>query len=340
MKVLIGNEIGSIECYPFGMAMGGRDSSIAKYRVGFDGQERDEEVGSSRDCNYTANYWEYNSRIGRRMNADPLIKSWLSSYCTFSNNPILMVDPLGNTDFYWKGKWIGTDGLTNGLIALVKSKDIKNQIVIASKLGLNSNDYGLSNGEANSQFNVIHIDILKESSLVLQKAITTRKDFATEHRAVLKENSAGGFDRIFEGAEGKIVTDSKGGTRTSGGSYPDGDIRIHSHPIGTELHGIIGSSYDATAPTICDPLTGGDMCDVGKYKLDIIVGKNGIVTPDADNHGNFIMRDSRELSINVFGSDDLPKFSIPKEIADLILAGEKNRKAKESFTEKHKSISK
>ncbi|PJB14269.1 MAG: hypothetical protein CO118_09490, partial [Flavobacteriales bacterium CG_4_9_14_3_um_filter_32_8] len=45
---------------------------------------------------YTAMFWEYDSRIGRRWNIDPVMKPWESSYSTFSNNPIWFTDPLGN----------------------------------------------------------------------------------------------------------------------------------------------------------------------------------------------------------------------------------------------------
>ena len=40
-------------------------------------------------------YWEYDSRIGRRWNIDPVIKPWESPYATFNNNPISQIDPDG-----------------------------------------------------------------------------------------------------------------------------------------------------------------------------------------------------------------------------------------------------
>lgn len=44
---------------------------------------------------YTALSWEYDARLGRRWNVDPVVKPWESSYASFSNNPLMYVDPSG-----------------------------------------------------------------------------------------------------------------------------------------------------------------------------------------------------------------------------------------------------
>lgn len=44
----------------------------------------------------TAEYWEYDTRLGRRWNVDPVLKSYESPYACFSNNPIIYVDIHGN----------------------------------------------------------------------------------------------------------------------------------------------------------------------------------------------------------------------------------------------------
>jgi hypothetical protein len=44
---------------------------------------------------YTAEYWQYDSRLGRRWNVDPITYPWQSSYAAFNNNPIYFTDPLG-----------------------------------------------------------------------------------------------------------------------------------------------------------------------------------------------------------------------------------------------------
>ncbi|MBQ4822928.1 hypothetical protein, partial [Aquimarina sp. MMG016] len=45
---------------------------------------------------YTAKFWQYDSRIGRRWNIDPKYMASESRYAAFSNNPNIYVDPLGD----------------------------------------------------------------------------------------------------------------------------------------------------------------------------------------------------------------------------------------------------
>ncbi|MDD3876017.1 MAG: hypothetical protein PHT69_05315 [Bacteroidales bacterium] len=64
------------------------------YRFGFNGQERDDEIyglGNS----YTAEFWQYDARLGRRWNLDPVVKPHESPFATFANNPICFVDQSG-----------------------------------------------------------------------------------------------------------------------------------------------------------------------------------------------------------------------------------------------------
>jgi RHS repeat-associated protein len=82
--------------YPFGMQMPGRSfSSGSKYRYGFNGQEKSTEINES---SYTAEFWQYDARLGRRWNVDPVTKTHESPYACFSNNPIINVDPHGDSD--------------------------------------------------------------------------------------------------------------------------------------------------------------------------------------------------------------------------------------------------
>ncbi len=48
----------------------------------------------------TAEFWEYDARLGRRWNVDPVLKVELSSFGCFSNNPITRIDPKGDDDFF------------------------------------------------------------------------------------------------------------------------------------------------------------------------------------------------------------------------------------------------
>ena len=76
--------------------MPGRKSQtgISSYRYSINGQEKCDEL----NYNMTyAKYWEYDSRIERRWNIDPIIKIDESPYLCFSGNPILISDVLGNS---------------------------------------------------------------------------------------------------------------------------------------------------------------------------------------------------------------------------------------------------
>ena len=70
--------------------------SSSKYRFGFNTQEKDDEVYGEGNL-MSAQYWEYDTRIGRRWNIDPIVKDWESPYATNYNNPIWNFDEDGLT---------------------------------------------------------------------------------------------------------------------------------------------------------------------------------------------------------------------------------------------------
>ena len=87
----------------------------SSYRYGFNGQEKDKELNENVT---SALYWEYDSRIDRRWNVDPITQPNESSYLVFSGNPINMNDILGNS-----GTSTHTD--KNGkVIAVFDDKDL------------------------------------------------------------------------------------------------------------------------------------------------------------------------------------------------------------------------
>ncbi|MDD3687339.1 MAG: hypothetical protein PHE56_11295, partial [Bacteroidales bacterium] len=89
--------------YPFGMEMSGRYTGVGnedpdnKYRFGFNGQEKDDEITGHTGSVYTAMFWEYDARIGRRWNLDPKPQISISDYACFANNPIVYIDPYGDS---------------------------------------------------------------------------------------------------------------------------------------------------------------------------------------------------------------------------------------------------
>jgi hypothetical protein len=83
----------------FGMIMPGRSYESGAYRYGFNGQEKSDEIKGSGNS-YTAEFWEYDPRVGRRWNLDPRATTGVSSYSAFNNSPILLSDPYGDTTTY------------------------------------------------------------------------------------------------------------------------------------------------------------------------------------------------------------------------------------------------
>ncbi|MEL6134116.1 MAG: polymorphic toxin-type HINT domain-containing protein, partial [Bacteroidota bacterium] len=81
--------------YPFGMGIHGRKLSIGDYRFGFNGMEKDDELYGNGNI-YTAQFWKYDSRLGRRWNIDPIQFTGLSPYATFAGNPVKFDDPNGD----------------------------------------------------------------------------------------------------------------------------------------------------------------------------------------------------------------------------------------------------
>jgi len=80
--------------YTFGMLMPGRTFVGNNYRYGYNGQEKDDEVQGAGNT-MAADFWEYDSRLGRRWNIDPIVKPDQSPYLCFNGNPIFYHDLSG-----------------------------------------------------------------------------------------------------------------------------------------------------------------------------------------------------------------------------------------------------
>jgi RHS repeat-associated protein len=74
----------------------GLKKRVRAYRYGFNGQERTDELKGAGN-HYTAQFWEYDPRLGKRWNLDPKPNPSISQYATFANNPIWFSDPLGDS---------------------------------------------------------------------------------------------------------------------------------------------------------------------------------------------------------------------------------------------------
>jgi RHS repeat-associated protein len=94
----IADVVSQSDYYPFGMMLPNRNESGDEYRYGFQGQEKDDEVsGNSNSYDFGARL--YNPRVGRWLSRDPADKSfpWQSPYVSMDNNPVLKMDPIGES---------------------------------------------------------------------------------------------------------------------------------------------------------------------------------------------------------------------------------------------------
>ena len=82
--------------YPFGYPMPGRSFTMGGYRYFFNGQEADNEV-LGEGASLTAEFWQYDTRLGRRWNVDPVFKEYESPYACFAGNPVWFADPTGDS---------------------------------------------------------------------------------------------------------------------------------------------------------------------------------------------------------------------------------------------------
>jgi hypothetical protein len=129
----------------------------SSYLFGFNGQEKDDEVAGAGNTN-TAMFWEYDTRLARRWNLDPVVKEWQSLYCTFSNSPIRTTDINGDDDYTVD---------CQGNVKFEKKTDDKNDRVIA--LG------GTGKIEYDKKGNMLNQSIIVDKSILNNK----RTDVAT-----------------------------------------------------------------------------------------------------------------------------------------------------------------
>jgi len=71
------------------------DDGGDRYRFGFNGQEKVNEMSGMGNHN-TAEFWEYDTRLGRRWNVDPVDQISVSNYAVFRNNPLVFTDVDGD----------------------------------------------------------------------------------------------------------------------------------------------------------------------------------------------------------------------------------------------------
>lgn len=137
---------------PGGSLLPGRNYSSGSYRFGFNGQEKDDEVFGATGTSYTAEFWQYDPRVARRWNIDPVNIPSLSPYHAFGLNPIFNVDPKGDKagDYISRtGKHLGTDGIVDKKVyaadAVTKNKQgLVTSATNSQLLSMNVHDFNVS----------------------------------------------------------------------------------------------------------------------------------------------------------------------------------------------------
>ena len=107
-------------------------TTSSQYRYSINGQEKENELNENIT---TAEYWEYDSRIGRRWNVDPVQKEYESPYAVFGNNPIWNIDPDGSDT----AKYLNNSQLVSAL--KIANNEIKSRVTNKQGFGLQSKNF-------------------------------------------------------------------------------------------------------------------------------------------------------------------------------------------------------
>jgi RHS repeat-associated protein len=144
------------------MMMPGRKFTAQNgYRYGFNGQEKSDEIGNSNS--YTAEFWEYDARIGRRWNTDPITKAYESPYAALGNNPIWNIDPNGADT----AKYLSNSQLVDAI--KIANNEIKS--VVKDKRDYRSNQVEENLGKAVTDY-ISKNELTFGAAAEFQKAVT------------------------------------------------------------------------------------------------------------------------------------------------------------------------
>ncbi len=131
--------------YAFGSPLIGRTfeaDTLNGYRFGINTQEKDDEIYGKGNAS-SAEFWEYDTRLGRRWNLDPVDREYESTYSCFYNNPMSFSDIDGDEPEkrfgFLKRAWNSITGKTELNKANKYAADHKieeNNVKYNKKLGL------------------------------------------------------------------------------------------------------------------------------------------------------------------------------------------------------------
>lgn len=199
--------------YPFGMLLPDRHSSSDKYRYGFNGMEKDDELKGLGNS-YTTHFRQLDPRIGRWLSTDPVIKEYITPYNAFSNNPLMFIDPRGDDDYFdSKGNYLGSDNKrTSNIIVL---RDMVPLVFFEKLYDLDGSSFSINPEKANN-FNPTDLTSFNYEVVTNQNML--------ENVGNHYLNQMGLDNRNISAKKGKKIVDEEGKERRANMyTRPEGD---------------------------------------------------------------------------------------------------------------------
>ena len=200
--------VSSMDYSPFGAPLKGRTFNGSGSRYGFNGQEKDNEVSGAGNS-MTAEFWQYDSRLGRRWNIDPKPNPSISYYASFANNPITLGDPFGDT--VRVSNSVTDNKLINAsFTAFASSKEGVNFI---SKYASKGQTIGGHTYKKDGEFSLKGIDLNYESKDIIEPGVggQTSNEIDKNNRAQINITIDNQFTSksvkgLVDEAMGKVIT--------------------------------------------------------------------------------------------------------------------------------------
>ncbi|MEQ6118622.1 RHS repeat-associated core domain-containing protein [Reichenbachiella sp. MALMAid0571] len=124
--------ISTADYYPFGLDMPGRSlSASSMYRYGFNGKEKDIDLGGGTTATYDYGFRIYNPSIARFLSVDPLTSSypWYTPYQFAGNKPIMAIDLDGLEEYIA----IKAKNKTGSVVRVIHDSGLKEELDMNKK---------------------------------------------------------------------------------------------------------------------------------------------------------------------------------------------------------------
>ncbi|MGP8217445.1 MAG: RHS repeat domain-containing protein [Bacteroidia bacterium] len=346
--------LSSNDYYAFGMYEPGRNFSSSQYRYGYNRKEKIDEIYGEGDV-YDFGDRMLDPRLGKWLSLDPSAgkSPFKSPYMFALDNPIIWIDPDGNTEFYDNnGNWIGTDGNDNSVRSIITDDNTATSILAATS---NGNNY-TAPVPVKNQFILPSDATLKETIKTQENSQAKPYSGSEEFYATMSDdgcNKDNSDNTPQEGHSGVPTGEEqvkKGQAESHVEVRPDDDVVIHTHPTvivvtGTGKDKVYNSS--AANKTTDDPkavLDKPDKAMVAKgYKYVIIVGKENYYNPNEDfslkNGGD--ISDYRDVIVVIANTSNVDSpVQLPMATVKNIVANEKGKNGKKFEKAKEKAAKK